>query len=191
MADPTPRALAFQIRTPYDSALVTWGTHKDAQVRRLADAMLGRRLTQEERDELKLLCAEMLDAQQELKPIEVRSLRTRVRARVALQCAVVAGGSTAIGSTCDLGLGGLGVWVDRPLPAGEPARVRLRAPGQSGELEFEVRTKWIMPEAGGWRLGLRYHQVDWPMRGLLTRMVLEAASDELLEDEVTPTTGNA
>jgi len=166
---------------------VSWGTNKDAQLRRLADAMLGRRLTTEERDELKLLCAEMLDAQQINRPVAVREQRQRVRARVALDCALTSvNGATARGSTCDLGLGGLGVWVDQPLPTGEPARVRIRAPGPTGELEFDVRTKWMMPEAGGWRLGLRYHQVEWPLRALLTRLVLEAASDELLEDEDTP-----
>jgi len=175
---------------------VSWGTNKDANLRRLADAMLGRRLTAEERDELKSLCAEMLDAQQGSRPVEVRSQRQRVRARVALDCALTsATGATARGSTCDLGLGGLGVWVDHPLPTGQAARVRLRAPGRTVDLEFDVRTKWMMPEAGGWRLGLRYHQVEWPLRAYLTRLVLEAASDELLEDEETPrpskTTGHA
>src|SRR5262249_31129538 len=112
--------------------------------------------------------------------------RQRVRARLAIDCAVfTADGLTARGSTCDLGLGGLGVWVDYPLPAGEPARVRLHPPGKDGVLEFEARTKWIMPEAGGWRDGPRASQVAGPMGGLLRRMVLEAAWDQLLEDETT------
>jgi hypothetical protein len=165
---------------------VSWGTSKDAQLRRLSEAMLGRGLTRAERDELQLLCSEMLDAQCEQRPIDLPPQRRHVRARVALDCALTsANGDLARGSTCDMGLGGLSVWVDRPLRKGESVRVRLRAQDRS-EFEFDVRTMWMIPEAGGWRLGLRYQQVERPMRAVLTSLVLETASDELLEEERTP-----
>jgi hypothetical protein len=153
---------------------------EDAILRGLTEALCQGTLTRPQRDRLAAMCQTMVGLQARALPPHIRAQRKRVRAHLRGPCRVQWGqDGVAQGTLVDVGLGGIGVLVDRPTPPGEVALATLELADLSRPLVVQVKVYWMMPDGNRWRLGLRFHHVPWRLRALLTRAVLESASHAL------------
>jgi PilZ domain-containing protein len=169
--------------------MAAWTNGLDSRLRKLTGRLCSPAgLPAEERLSLEALRAILHSAQAEQLGRARRTKRRTVRARMTLSCSIDnERGAVGRGRTLDIGTGGIGALINRQIPAG--ARMFLTFPTPEGaKILAPVETMWSVRTGDGWRTGFRFTaELPEPTRNHITRMVLVAASEELLTRAVTHT----
>jgi hypothetical protein len=167
--------------------MAAWTNGLDSRLRKLTTQLCSPGgLPAGERLSLEALRAILHSAQSAQLGRTRRTKRRTVRARLMIRCSIDnERGAIGRGRTIDIGTGGIGALVNRQVPVG--ARLFLTFPTADGaKMLVPVEAMWAVRTGDGWRTGFRYtSQLAEPTRNHITRMVLVAASEELLTRAVT------
>jgi hypothetical protein len=162
----------------------TWSTRLDGRLRSLTRSLGKSELRPREQIMLGALRLSLQAAQTARTPrLPALARRTTVRARQTLECRVERNGATVTaGVTVDIGTGGLCALVHRSVPVGGRFAVTLRAPDDGHKLLLPVEVVWVARHGEFCRVGFRFVEMPERTRHLVLRLVLDAASRELLEE---------
>ena len=167
--------------------MAAWTNGLDSRLRKLTTQLCSASgLPAGERLSLEALRAILHSAQSAHLGRARRTKRRTVRARLMLACSIDnERGVMGRGRTLDIGTGGIGALLNRQVPVG--ARVFVTFPTPEGaKILAPAEAMWSVRTGDGWRTGLRFAtELPEPTRNHITRMVLVAASEELLSRAVT------
>ncbi len=91
---------------------------------------------------------------------------------------LMAGGRALIARGVEVGTGGMSVWCEKQIQAGEMVTVNFHLPGSASQLTAMARVAWQKPAPGGqawWRIGLQFVALPREERQLLRSFILKLA----------------